>query len=625
MANGYMGKILFVDLSTGKIAEEGLDDKLCRDFLGGYGMGARVIYSRQKGGVDPMGPDNILGFTTGPLTGAPSLFGSRYAVVGKSPLTQTWGDANSGGFFGPMLKYAGYDHVFFTGISDKPVYLFIEEGKAELRDASHLWGKDSSETEDVLKKELGNKTEIACIGQAGEKLSLISGVINNKGRAAARSGLGAVMGSKRLKAIAVLGTRPVPLANKDRAGELRKKYNETMAGMFVESYKALGTCGFAARAAYAGQSPVKNWGGVGIIDFPNAAAISDVSIIGLQEKKFACSRCPIGCGGEMKAGTEYNYPQGTHKPEYETIAAFGSMLLINNAEAVIMANSLCNRYGLDTMSAGTTLAFAAECYENGIISRADTDGLELSWGNHHTFISMLEKMCKREGFGDILADGVKVAAEKIGKGSEQFAMHIHGQEVPMQDPRLAPSFGVTYITDATPARHTQGGAGEPELVKSVEEEMGMKLPGVFSVERYVYTGKAPTHAMIANSVHALNACGLCRFTTLMIPQDGPVELLAAVTGWDFSMPEYMTIGERIANMRQAFNVREGHKPGDFQLPNRIKGIPSLKEGPLANVTIDVDSLAREYLQVMDWDPDTGKPSRAKLMELGLDDVAESLY
>ena len=539
-------------------------------------------------------------------------------------MTKTWGDASSGGYFGPTLKYAGYDHAFFRGISDKPVYLFIEDGKAELRDAAHLWGKDTNETEDILKRELGKKAEMACIGPAGEKLSLISCVINNKGRAADRSGLGAVMGSKRLKAIAALGTMSVPVANKARASELRREYNKAMSGMFADLFKNFGTSGLAAQSAHSGDSPVKNWGGVGIVDFPNAAAVSDTSIIGLQEKKFACSRCPIGCGGEMKAGKEYNYPKGAHKPEYETIAAFGSMLLIDNAEAVIMANNLCNRYGLDTISAGATLAFAIECYENEIITKADTDGIELTWDNHRAVIAMLEKLCKREGFGDVLADGVKAAAERIGKGSEQFAMHVHGQEVPMHDPRLAPSFGATYITDPTPGRHTQGGAGFGEMFGDMAA-LGIELPGMPAMEKYVYTGKAPMHAMIANSIHTLNCSGLCMFGMYMIPPDAPANLITAVTGWDFSMLDVLSTGERIAHMRQAFNVREGIRPSDFQLPARVKGQPPLKEGPLANVTIDVDSLAREYLQVMEWDLGTGRPSKEKLMTMGLEDMARDLW
>lgn len=616
MAGGYMGKILLVDLSTGDIRDEFLDEKLCKEYLGGYGVGCRVVYDRQKAGADPLGPDNTIGFTTGPLTGAPVPFGSRYCVVGKSPLTNTWGDANSGGFFGPMLKFAGYDHVFVNGISEKPVYLFVNDGKAELRDATHLWGRNSNETEEILRQELGAKTEIACIGPSGEKISLISCVINNRGRAAARSGLGAVMGSKKLKAVAVLGTGSVPLADKDRVAVATKEVNSSLGGIY-DVLKDYGTCGGYAEAVMNGDAPVKNWGGIGMVDLPGAAATSDVAVIDLQQKKYACFRCQVGCGGLMKSGKKYDYPQGAHKPEYETLAAFGSMLLNDDLESIVMANHLCNAYGLDTISAGAAIAFAIECYENGIITKSDTDGIELKWGDHAAAIKMLENLCNRKGFGDILADGVKAGSEKIGQGSEMFAIHVGGQELPMHDPRLSPSFGATYMTDPTPGRHTQGGLGGAE--------MGMDLPMLPPVERYAFTGKADLHAMLANSFHTVNCSGLCQLGVGTMPADGPANLVAAVTGWEFSLLEVLPIGERITHLRQAFNAREGIGLDTFQLPLRVKGQPPFKDGPLANVTIDVDNLAGEFLEVMQWDRKTGKPSKEKLISVGLEDVAKDLW
>jgi len=368
MLGGYMGKILFADLSKGKLKDEPLEEKFCRDFIGGYGIGARIIYSRQKGGVDPLGPENILGIMTGPLTGSPALSGSRYTVVGKSPLTGTWGDANSGGYFGPHLKFAGYDGLFFTGISPKPVYLLIKDGKAELRDAAHLWGKDSFETEDILRSELGEKTEVCCIGPSGENLSLIAAVMNNKGRAAGRSGLGAVMGSKKLKAVAVIDNSKIPLADEQEARELRRKYIGKLDKSLADLFRDTGTPGITADSAHSGDSPVKNWGGVGIIDFPNAKLISDDNVIDLQSKKYACWHCSFGCGGHMKAGTEYQYEAGAHKPEYETLCMFGTNCLNTNLESIIKVNDICNRYGLDTISTGATISFTIECYENGIIN-----------------------------------------------------------------------------------------------------------------------------------------------------------------------------------------------------------------------------------------------------------------
>jgi len=609
-----MGKILFVDLSKGELKDEALDEKLCRDFIGGYGIGARIIYSRQKAGVDPLGPDNILGFMTGPLTGSPALSGTRYTVVGKSPLTGTWGDANSGGYFGPHLKFAGYDGIFFTGISAKPVYLFIKDGQAELRDATHLWGKDSFETEDIIRAELGKKVEVVCIGQSGENLSLIAAVMNNKGRAAGRSGIGAIMGSKKLKAIAVTGNIKIPLADEKRAKEIRGECLGKLQQPLAVIFRNFGTPAFTAQFAHNGDSPVKNWGGVGIVDFPHAELIDLIPVMEHQSKKFACYRCLFGCGGLMKAGEEYSYAEGAHKPEYETLCMFGTNCLNTNLESIIKANDICNRYGLDTISAGATIAFAIECYENGIITKADTDGIEMTWGNHKSIVAMTEKLAKREGFGAVLADGVKVAAEKIGKGSEKYAIHIHGQELPAHDPKLGYFYQTTYRLDATPARHTQGseGGAPPGLLPDFDKES--------------FSGRGEAHKIGSNFNHIVNSAGMCMFMAMTLPAaDVVTEFMSAVTGWDMTMGELLKTGERISNLRQAFNIREGLNPLQFKVPDRVLGRPPQKEGPVAGVTVDEDTMVKEYLAVMDWDAKTAKPSKKKLQELGLEDVVKDLW
>ena len=358
MAGGYMGdgsaKVLFVDLSTGEMKDELFGEEIIGKFLGGYGLGAKIMYDRQKPGVDALGPENMLGFLTGPLTGTPAIIGSRYVVVGKSPLTDSWGDANSGGYFGPNLKFAGYDGVFFTGQSEKPVYLLIDEGKAELVDAGELWGKDSSDTEDMLKEKHGSKTNIACIGQSGEALSLISCIMNDKGRAAGRSGLGAVMGSKKLKAVAVKGSLKVPMADEAAAKELRRKYIPKINVGFADILKEYGTAGLPATASETGDSPAKNWGDAGSEVFPNSGAISDDAVMEYQERKWACWQCPIACGGHMKV-TKGPFAVEGHKPEYETLASFGTMCLNDNLESIIKLNDICNRAGLDTISAGCAI------------------------------------------------------------------------------------------------------------------------------------------------------------------------------------------------------------------------------------------------------------------------------
>ena len=566
MPYGFMGKILWVDLSKKELKEEALDEKLGRDFLGGYGLGARILFSRQKAGVDPLGPGAILGIVTGVLTGTDALGGSRYIMVGKSPLTGGWGDANSGGSVGPFLKFAGYDAVFFTGISDKPVYLHINNGKAELKDAAKIWGRDSFETQDILREEHGKDLEMACIGQAGEKVALIASVMNNKGRAAGRSGLGAVMGSKKLKAIAVQGSMKVPVADAYGLKEMRKKHTAELGGHVV-GLRDNGTPTIFNMCCEMDDAPTKNWAGVAGIDIPTYTNLGAVSVVARQEKRYACYRCPIGCGGIMKAGEgEYQYAAGSHKPEYETLAVFGPNCANDNLESVIVANDICNRYGLDTISAGSCIAFTIECYENNIITINDTDGLEMNWGNHKAIVAMTEKLAKREGFGDIIADGVKKAAEKIGKGSEKFAMHAGGQEFGAHDPRGGWGFATGYGTDPTPGRHTQGGGMVPP---------GVDIP---EIERSARKGRGPHHKISTCFNHATNSMGMCNFIIGGFPHiDNLMEALKAITGWDDLTPEELIkTGERITNVRQAFNIREGLKtPFDFpynELPSdfRIK-------------------------------------------------------
>jgi len=620
MARGYMEKILFVDLARREVHAEELSERLRRQFIGGYGLGARIIYGRQRPGIDPLGPENILGFVTGPLTGTPVPFGTRYAVVvGKSPLTGGWGDSNSGGDFGSFLKFSGYDGIFFTGVSEEPVFLFIKDGEAELRDASHLWGKDIYQTEKLLKLDLGNEIKVAAIGPAGERLSLISSIINDKTRAAARSGVGAVMGSKKLKAIALKGSQKIEVPNRDTINQLRKKYIAMVKGPVADLFRTYGTAGSLASAVRRGDCPVKNWSGVGSIDFPNADLISDVSVINLMDKRSGCYRCPLVCSGYMKAGTEYKYARGVKKPEYETLGAFGPLCLNDNLESIIAANDICNRYGLDTISTGATIAFAMECYENGIITKRDTDGIDLDWGNHKAIVHMTEKIAKREGFGNVLADGVRKAAERIGQGAEAYAIHCHGQEPPMHDPKFAPSYATSYQSDPTPGRHMQRGLS---VIEGEPWAPGLRLP---PLDKYIYEGKGKYERILRNESHLINAAGMCFFAHYVLPWGSVRKFISAVTGWDFTPMEFRDIAERIAAIRQAFNLREGLSPKDFKLPGRMIGKPPLKKGPTANITVDADTLCREYYLAMRWDPVSGKPDKKRLLELQLDDVAADLW
>jgi aldehyde:ferredoxin oxidoreductase len=602
MEGGIIGKIAWVNLSDGTVKVDEPDTSLYEQFMGGYGVGAKLIYDKQKPGLEPLAPENILGFATGPLTGTPAISSSRYTVMGKSPLTGTWGDANSGGFFGPAMKRAGLDAVFFEGASSKWVYLWVENGKAELKDATSYAGLDTHELEDRMREDLGKDIRIASIGPAGEKCSLLSCIINDKWRAAARSGLGALMGSKKLKAVVVKDTGKIPLADEESGRTLRQKLiAEYKESPVYQLFSGLGTCGVTAMFVASGESPVKNWGGVAEEVFPNAADISDKSVIGYQKKKYACFGCPIACGGEVKVDSG-PYACETHKPEYETLSAFGPLCLNDNLESIIKINDICNRAGLDTISVGAAIAFAIECYENGILTKKDTDGIELTWGNHQAIVAMTEKTAQREGLGGILADGVQKASQKIGKESDQFAMHIGGQELPMHDPRNTPGYGTTYCTDATPARHMQGG--------SAFLEGGFMIPGVpfTQPEKYVYTGKGDLHRYMSNLSHIVNATGLCYFAVWIYGIEMIPQFMKHVTGKEYSMEDLITIGERIANLRMAFNLREGVKLSDWKIPGRMIGDPPLKAGPLKDVTIDLNTSAGEFCEKMGWDPKTGKPA-----------------
>ena len=614
MGNGYMGKILWVDLSERKFTVEDLEEKVCRKFLGGYGLGAHVLFNRMQKGVDPLGPDNILGILTGPFTGNPVPGGSRYTVVAKSPLTGGWGDANSGGFFGPHLKFAGYDGIFFTGRADKPVYLNIRDGEFELRDASSLWGQTTSITEQMIQAEIGPDTRVASIGPAGEKMALIAAIINEKGRAAGRSGLGAVMGSKNLKAVAVNGRQKVATFDESGLLALRKKTLGQLSSL-VELMRGFGTCAMLVHAVQSDDAPVKNWAGSGPVDFPDAELIGGNRVIERQERKYACFQCPLGCGGLMKSGTgEYQYEEGAHKPEYETLGMFGSNCLNSNLESIIKLNDLCNVYGLDTISAGAVTAFAIECYENGLITRQDTDGLELTWGNHRAMVQLVEKIGKREGFGSVLADGVQAAALRIGGGSERFAIHLHGQEYPAHDPHQRLKWTLAYRMDATPARHTQGGGMAPP---------GLIMPPIDPVTQ---SGAGLAQKTIASFNHVINSSGMCQIVMGTFPSTGTVvDFMNAVTGWGVTLEELLVTGERIANMRHAFNLREGLNPLDYQIPSRMSARPPAREGSLAGISIKEGPLDTEFCQAMDWDAATGKPSRQKLLQLGLDEVAQELW
>jgi aldehyde:ferredoxin oxidoreductase len=425
------------------------------------------------------------------------------------------------------------------------------------------------------------------------------------------------MGSKKLKAIALKGSLKIPLPDEKKANDMRKNHLANMGG-HVAMMRDIGTPGIFNGACESDDAPCKNWTGVAVIDFPQYKDISGEPVIAKQERRYGCWHCPISCGGHMKASTgEYEYEAGAHKPEYETLAIFGSNLLNGNLESIIKLNDICNRYGLDTISAGACIAFTIECYENGILAKKDTDGLEMTWGNTKAIVAMTEKMAKREGFGNTIADGVRLAAKKIGKGSEKYAMHIGGEEVPAHDSRGGHGFAIGYGAEPAPARHTQGGEGpHPPGV----------MPDFPEFDRRTYKGRGKPHKHGACITEVFNATGTC----MIVWGDGLshfnqfVEALRTVTGWDITEDEILKTGERIYNMRLAFNAREGLKV-PFEFPDRMMGVPPKKVGPRAGITLNKDEVFNEYLLAMGVDLKAGKPGKQRLLELGLADVAKALW
>ncbi len=610
------GKILNVNLSTSVAEPEEIPEETYRKYLGGYGLGARLLFDRIPAGADPLGPDNVLGLMPGLLTGTP-LFGIRFQAVAKSPKSGGWGDSNCGGDFGPFLKNAGWDGVLLSGASDKPVYILIEDDKVEIKDAADLWGMLAIDVEDKLKERHGKKASVACIGPAGENLSLMAGICNEHGRLAARSGLGAVMGSKKVKAIVCLASKKIIAGEPEIRKMVRTSLDEFIAPL-ATFFRTFGTTGITAGSGLSGDSPVKNWGGVGTVDFPNAAELAGPNFNEKMEKKYACWHCPLACGAESEESTnpKYPYPRHTHRAEYEAASAFGSMMQNTDIDSLQYANHLCNQYGVDVISAGATVAFAMECYENGIITKEDTEGIDLKWGNTEAIIDFLKMMCERRAIGEVFTDGVKTAAEKLGwDKTEEFAIEIGGEEPPMHDPKIQPEYFTTYKLDPTPARHTQ-------YEGASRAEWGVP-PAVQDTN--VYEGRGEHHKGAAEYMHVVNSLGMCQFVMLAGPNGRMPEWINMTTGWDTTNEEIKRAGERIANLRMAFCVREGDIVTKRRIPARVLGEPPQEAGPLAGVTLDADTLESEFLRACGWDGDTATPSREKLEELGLEDVAAVIH
>lgn len=569
MTGGYAGKILIVNLTTGEIENKETPQEYAKHFLGGYSFGARMLYDMMKPGTDPLGKDSVLGFVTGPLTGTTALFSGRYTIVCKSPVSGTWNDANSGGFFGPELKKAGFDGVFFIGAAKHPVYLWIKNGHTELRDADRLWGQDTHVCHNSLISETGEeKLRAAIIGRAGEMQSLLACVINDGHRAAARGGVGAVMGSKNLKAVAVRGMGKIPVANPQSLKEINAAILDGMVhgsmSYVVDAFKEFGTGMSTGGSVAIGDMPIKNWSGVGDTDIDEnlgMALTADEIDAKYKIDGYGCANCPMKCGAIYNVSIG-PWPVGeTSRPEYQTVAAFGPLNLNTDVEAIIKCNEICNCEGLDTISTGATIAWAIECYQAGLITKEDTGGIELTWGNPNLIVSLTQDIAKQKGFGKILALGSAGAAAQLGRGFE-FLQTVRGIELPMHDPRNAPGYARTYQFDPTPARHVKGGIGQMQLGDSNPAKYDPKGKGALDLE-----------VTLANEL--LDTSGLCQFSNFTGVQGHTGRMINAVTGWDLTNVELRNLGMRSIQIRQAFNLREGLTPADFKIPDRAVGKLSL--------------------------------------------------
>lgn len=617
MPHGYNGKILRVDLSSGKLTPEEFQENFYRQYFGGEGFIGYFLLKELSRGVDPLGPDNKLIFAAGPLTGVPVGGCGRHSVGAKSPLTGAYGEADSGGYWGAELKMAGFDAIIVEGKAEKPVYLFIRDGEAQLRDARHLWGMKTLDCQNAIREELGDSLiKVAYVGPAGENLVRFASIMNDLDAAAGRTGMGAVMGSKNLKAIACRGHQRISLADpqvvKDIGIWIRDNAPITNKGM-----RDLGTARMVHILDKVGGLPTRNFqlGTIEGADNISGQAMKDTILV----KRRACFACPIQCKREVKVDEPYTVDPRYGGPEYETIAAIGSNCGITNLKAIAKGNELVNAYGLDSISCGATIAFAMECFENGLLTSKDTGGIDLRFGNESAMLQMIEQIALRQGFGDVLAEGVARAAKKIGPAAEEFAMHIKGQELPMHEPRLKQGMGVGYSISPTGADHCHNvhDTAYTDMTPSLEMLKGMGI-----LEPMPANDLSPAKMRLvkyySEFLHMLNCAVCCYFvmSLSLLGFDRITQLVRSVTGWDTTFFELLKVGERAVNLARVFNIREGFTAQDDNMPQRFF-VPH-GSGPL-KVALDPEAFqnAKEtYYEMMGWP--NGVPTPGKLGELGIE-------
>jgi aldehyde:ferredoxin oxidoreductase len=604
-----------------------LREDVLRTYLGGKCLGAKILYEELEPGIDPLGPKNKLIFAAGPLTGAPFAGHSRYAVMGKSPLTGGWGESHAAGFFGPELKYAGYDVIVVEGRAETPVYLWIREGAAELRDATGLWGLVTGDVQAAIRRAVGDeKTRVAVIGPGGEHLVKYASIMSDLYCAAGRCGMGAVMGSKQLKAVAVRGPPKVPIADEETFNSLvLTTAKSAMAGWGTGLFEH-GTGEDLINLHYSGRLPTKAFL-KGTFDGAEKITGQALSRTILKDRA-TCPDCPDFHYRIVETSGRYTTDPMYGGPEYETLASFGSLCLNDDLEAIAKANELCNKYSLDTIATGATLAFAMECYEKGILTKDNLDGIELTWGNGDAIIAMIPKIAMREGLGNILAEGVKRAAETLGGESATWALHVKGAELPMHEPRCKKGVGLTYATSDRGASHLQVHHDDSfESEANAAPEIGIDSSLIPQSRTETGPRKVKLVTISEDLMALYNSLVICRFVFYPagVPMQTLMGIFKSVTGWDASPMELLRVGERSFNLTRAFNAREGFTRADDALPQRVRD-------PLTDGALKGEAYPQQVLEEMldlyydnrGWDRKRGWPSRKKLNELDLGWVGDDL-
>lgn len=603
--NGYMGKILDIDLTNKKVIRTQLEEKIVKQFIGGSGLGAEYLFKNTSEETDPLGEDNLLMFLTGPMTGTPFL-GSKLSIISKSPLTGIWGEATVGGSWGTELKKTGFDGIVIRGKSEDPVYIYISENTIKFISAKDLWGKDTITVINYL-KEKHKESSVCCIGPAGEKKVKISGIFTGGQfvRAAARCGLGAVVGAKNLKAIVVNGNKSVEVFDKENLLRFIKNISPKLI-KGTKVLKELGTAHLVLKCAETNSLPVKNW-------TINCWTDKARKISGEEIKKTIytgntyCLGCPIGCGKRVsvKKGKK---TEVISSPEYEALALLGASCLVDNVNEISKENELCNKYGIDVIDVGNLIAFTMECFENGLINEKEL-GFSLSWGDYNASLEIIKQIGEKQGFGSLLGNGIEYAAKKIGGKAIEYAMHVKGLSFPAHDPRAFNSLALGYATSNRGACHLQGFTHIFER-NVTAPEFGFKK--ILDPQEVYGKGKLVANAQDLMCI--FDSLVMCKFNIFGISISQVLEWFNLVTGWDFSLNKLMKTGERIFNLKRLYNVEHGISRKDDKFPKRIIKLTKVYNSEFTEIPLN--SMLNEYYMYRGWNKN-GVPKKSKLKELNL--------